>query len=167
MCTARTTRPARFAVSSSRGDLQRIYPAGCHWTAQQRFRCRKCAGADPRTEMFRLPPVNLICTDAEGKTTRREVKPMILALTASRWKLVAWCRLRDGVRWFTLTGIQRATVTRHPFTRYQIEEIGEPPTWRTQSISENRFGERTIDSSSRRAMSVKSRGHLASSSIRH
>ena len=92
--------------------------------------------------MFRLPPVNLTCTDAEGKTTRREVKPMIFALTASRWKLVAWCRLRDGVRWFTFTGIQRATVTRHPFTRYQIEEIGEPPTWHTQSISENRFGER-------------------------
>ena len=72
--------------------------------------------------------VNLTYTDADGQTTRREVEPMIFALTAGQWKLVAWCRLREGIRWFTLTRIQRATVTRHPCTGYQIEEIGEPPT---------------------------------------
>ena len=77
--------------------------------------------------MFRLSPVNLTYTDAEGQTTRREVEPMIFALTAGQWKLVAWCRLRDGIRWFTLTRIQRETVTRHPCTGHQIEELGEPP----------------------------------------
>ena len=60
--------------------------------------------------------VNLTYTDAEGQTTRREVEPMIFALTAGQWKLVAWCRLREGIRWFALTRIQRATVTRHPCT---------------------------------------------------
>ena len=72
--------------------------------------------------------VKLTYTDAEGQTTRHEVKPMIFALTAGQWKLVGWCRLRDGLRWFTLTMIQRATVTRHPCTGHQIEGIGEPPT---------------------------------------
>ena len=72
--------------------------------------------------------VNLTYTDAEGQTTRREVEPMIFALTAGQWKLVAWCRLRDGIRWFALTRIQRATDTRHPCTGHQIEEIGKPPT---------------------------------------
>ena len=72
--------------------------------------------------------VNITYTDAEGQTTRREVEPMIFALTAGQWKLIAWCRLRKGIRWFTLTRIQRATVTRHPCTGHQIEEIGEPPT---------------------------------------
>ncbi|TFD85514.1 helix-turn-helix transcriptional regulator [Cryobacterium serini] len=72
--------------------------------------------------------VNLTYTAAEGQTTRREVEPMIFALTAGQWKLVAWCRLREGIRWFALTRIQRATVTRHPCTGHQIEEIGKPPT---------------------------------------
>ena len=72
--------------------------------------------------------VNLTYTDAEGQITRREVEEMIFALTAGQWKLVAWCRLRAGIRWFTLARIQRATVTRHPCTGHQIEKIGEPPT---------------------------------------
>ena len=75
-----------------------------------------------------LVTVNLTCIDAEGQTTRREVEPMVFALTAGQWKLVTWCRLREGIRWFTPTRIRRATVARHPCTGHQIEEIGEPPT---------------------------------------
>jgi predicted DNA-binding transcriptional regulator YafY len=71
--------------------------------------------------------INLTYTDAKGESTRREVEPMIFALTRRRWMLVAWCRLRDGVRWFDLTRIQSATATRHPCTGHQIDEIGSPP----------------------------------------
>jgi len=72
--------------------------------------------------------VNLTFTDAEGQTKRREAEPMIFALTAGHWKLIAFYRLRESIRCFTPTRIQRATVTRHPCTGHQLEEIGEPPT---------------------------------------
>lgn len=71
--------------------------------------------------------VNLTYTDAQGQSTRREVEPMIFAFTGRRWLLVAWCRLRNDVRWFDLTRIGSATATHHPCTGHKIEEIGTPP----------------------------------------
>jgi predicted DNA-binding transcriptional regulator YafY len=71
--------------------------------------------------------VNLTYTDDQGRTTRREVEPMIFALTGGRWLLVAWCRLRDDVRWFNLSRIVRATATRRPCSGHDVQEIGTPP----------------------------------------
>lgn len=71
--------------------------------------------------------VNLSYTDAQGRSTRREVEPMIFALTDGRWLLIAWCRLRDDVRWFDLSRIGRATATRRPCTGHDVTEIGTPP----------------------------------------
>ena len=71
--------------------------------------------------------VNLTYTDAQGQSTRREVEPMIFAFTGRRWLLVAWCRLRDDVRWFDLARIGSATATRHPCTGHTVDEIGTPP----------------------------------------
>ena len=71
--------------------------------------------------------VNLTYTDARGRRTRREVEPMIFALTGGRWLLVAWCRLRDDVRWFDLSRIRGATATRHRCIGHQVSEIGTPP----------------------------------------
>ncbi len=71
--------------------------------------------------------VNLAYTNAQGSSTRREVEPMIFALTGGRWLLVAWCRLREDVRWFTLSHIQAATATHHPCTGHHLSEIGTPP----------------------------------------
>jgi len=71
--------------------------------------------------------VNLAYTDAQGRSTRREVEPMIFALTGGRWLLVGWCRLRDDVRWFDLSRIQAATTTRNPCTGHHVTEIGTPP----------------------------------------
>jgi predicted DNA-binding transcriptional regulator YafY len=70
---------------------------------------------------------NITYTDARGHSTRREVEPMIFALTAGRWLLVAWCRLRDDIRWFDLSRIRTATTTRHPCTGHHLSEIGTPP----------------------------------------
>jgi predicted DNA-binding transcriptional regulator YafY len=72
--------------------------------------------------------VHIGYTDARGRDTRREVEPMIFALTDGRWQLVAWCRLRDDVRWFDLHRIHRADATRHPCSGHDISEIGVPPT---------------------------------------
>jgi predicted DNA-binding transcriptional regulator YafY len=71
--------------------------------------------------------VTLSYTDENGETTQREVEPIIFALTAGRWLLVAWCRLRDDVRWFNPTRIHHATLTRRPCTGHRIDEIGPPP----------------------------------------
>ena len=71
--------------------------------------------------------VNLAYTDANGATTRREVEPMIFAFRHGRWLLVAWCRLRDDVRWFDLSRIDSATITRHHCTGHAFSEIGTPP----------------------------------------
>ncbi len=71
--------------------------------------------------------VNLAYTDAQGRNTQREVEPLIFALTGGRWLLVAWCRLRNDVRWFNLSGIRRASATRRPCTGHEVDEIGTPP----------------------------------------
>ena len=71
--------------------------------------------------------VNIAYTDAQGRSTRREVEPMIFALTGGRWLLVGWCRLRDGVRWFDLSRIHTATATRNSCTGHHFAEIGAPP----------------------------------------
>ncbi len=79
--------------------------------------------------------VNLAYIDAQGHSTRREVEPMIFALTGGRWLLVAWCRLRDAVRWFDLSRIPAATATHRPCTGHDVQEIGLPPaTARTVGI---------------------------------
>nr|WP_245190011.1 WYL domain-containing protein [Leucobacter exalbidus] len=71
--------------------------------------------------------VNLTYLDAKHHETQREVEPMIFALAEDRWRLIAWCRLRDEVRWFNLERIQRATATRTPCAGHHIDEIGTPP----------------------------------------
>jgi len=52
---------------------------------------------------------------------------MIFALTRGRWLLVAWCRLRDDIRWFDLFRIRDAIATRRPCTGHDVSEIGTPP----------------------------------------
>ena len=56
--------------------------------------------------------VNLRYSDSSGNLTRREVEPMIFALTDGRWFLVGWCRLRQDIRWFRLDRVIGATPTR-------------------------------------------------------
>ena len=73
--------------------------------------------------------VNLTYVDAKGQGTQREVEPMIFALTGGRWLLVAWCTLRDEIRWFALSRVQQATATRSPCAGHHIDEIGPPPQW--------------------------------------
>lgn len=80
----------------------------------------EAATADQRT-------VRIAYTDRRGLSTRREVEPMIFAFAFGRWYLVAWCRLRDAVRWFDLTRVERATVTRRSCTGHPVGQIGRPP----------------------------------------
>lgn len=65
--------------------------------------------------------------DAAGTETRRDVEPVIFASNEGRWYLIAWCRLRNGMRWFLLSRIARASVTKQPCSGHSVAEIGEPP----------------------------------------
>jgi predicted DNA-binding transcriptional regulator YafY len=44
--------------------------------------------------------VRLVYRDRDGAQTRREVEPLGTIGKGGDWYLVAWCRLRDGVRAF-------------------------------------------------------------------
>jgi len=63
----------------------------------------------------------------DGRASRRRVEPVLLAHTDGRWYLVAWCRDRDGMRWFRLDRVERADVTTEPYVPRLVEEVGAPP----------------------------------------
>ena len=66
-------------------------------------------------------------TAADGTTTTRDVEPVLFASTNGQWYLVGWCRLRDAMRWFTVSRIERASVTSTACGGHTVHEVGEPP----------------------------------------
>jgi predicted DNA-binding transcriptional regulator YafY len=71
--------------------------------------------------------VRIRYTSRGGATTTRDVEPVLFASTNGQWYLVGWCRLRDAMRWFTVSRIERASVTSTACTGHAIHEVGEPP----------------------------------------
>lgn len=65
--------------------------------------------------------------DQSGTLTRRHVDPQLLARAQGTWYLIAWCRLRDGVRWFRLDRIETASLTATTARDIDLAEIGRPP----------------------------------------
>ena len=74
---------------------------------------------------------------ADGAATRRDVEPILFANTNGTWYLSGWCRLRDAVRWFSVSRIRRASVTCEPCTGHAVAESGTPPPTAT-SVRINR-----------------------------
>lgn len=66
-------------------------------------------------------------TSRDGTTTTRDVEPVLFASTSGRWYLVGWCSLRDAMRWFAVSRIERASVTQTACSGHTIHEVGEPP----------------------------------------
>ncbi|MEO3941601.1 WYL domain-containing protein [Paenarthrobacter nicotinovorans] len=66
-------------------------------------------------------------TSGDGSTTIRDVEPVLFASTNGQWYLVGWCRLRDAIRWFIVSRIERASVTKTACSGHTIHEVGEPP----------------------------------------
>ena len=71
--------------------------------------------------------VRLRYTAGDGTTTARDVEPVLFASTNGQWYLVGWCRLRDAMRWFAVSRIERASVTTTPCAGHAVDEVGEPP----------------------------------------
>jgi predicted DNA-binding transcriptional regulator YafY len=66
-------------------------------------------------------------TSKNGTETARDVEPVVFASTNNQWYLVAWCQTRDAMRWFAVTRIARAHVTKTSCSGHSISEVGEPP----------------------------------------
>ncbi|MEF3402990.1 helix-turn-helix transcriptional regulator [Agromyces sp. CCNWLW203] len=71
--------------------------------------------------------VRIRYTSREGATTTRDVEPVLFASPNGQWYLVGWCRLRNAMRWFTVSRIERASVTKTACGGHSIHEVGEPP----------------------------------------
>jgi len=71
--------------------------------------------------------IRLRYTAADGATSTRDVEPLLFASTNGQWYLVGWCQLRDAIRWFTVSRIERASVTQTACSGHTIREVGEPP----------------------------------------
>jgi predicted DNA-binding transcriptional regulator YafY len=65
--------------------------------------------------------------DGKGAASRREVEPQLLARTADREYLVAWCRERQAVRWFRADRIEAAELTAERAPRRDPASFGAPP----------------------------------------
>lgn len=71
--------------------------------------------------------VRIRYVSGSGIATTRDVEPVLFASTNGRWYLIGWCRLRDAMRWFALSRIEKATVTRAACSGHSVAEVGEPP----------------------------------------
>jgi predicted DNA-binding transcriptional regulator YafY len=71
--------------------------------------------------------VRIRYTSGTGSTTTRDVEPVLFASTNGQWYLVGWCRMRDAMRWFTVSRVERASVTSVSCRGHTVAEVGEPP----------------------------------------
>lgn len=71
--------------------------------------------------------IRLRYTSRAGITTTRDVEPVLFASTNGQWYLIGWCWMRDAMRWFTVSRIEQATVTKTVCSGHTIGEVGEPP----------------------------------------
>lgn len=72
--------------------------------------------------------VRIRYADAAGSPTQRDVEPILFAARHGTWYLIAWCQLREAVRWFSVERIRTAKVTTRACTGHTVAEVGEPPT---------------------------------------
>ncbi|RJN32773.1 helix-turn-helix transcriptional regulator [Nesterenkonia natronophila] len=71
--------------------------------------------------------VRIRYTSGSGTTTVRDVEPVLFASTNDQWHLVGWCRVRDAMRWFAVSRITGASVTKTACGDHTIQEVGKPP----------------------------------------
>ncbi len=64
--------------------------------------------------------------DGQGRTSSREIEPMVFARTGGRWFALAWCRERQAGRWFRLDRIQRVHLTKIKAPTRQLDDVFGP-----------------------------------------
>ena len=71
--------------------------------------------------------VRIRYTSRPGITTIRDVEPVLFASTNGQWYFIGWCRVRDAMRWFTMSRIEGASVTGAACSGHTLDEVGKPP----------------------------------------
>lgn len=71
--------------------------------------------------------VRISYTSADGTNTSRDVEPVLFASSGGQWYLIGWCRLRNAMRWFLISRVEKARVTNSPCTGHTVAEVGVPP----------------------------------------
>lgn len=71
--------------------------------------------------------VRIRYVSGDGGATTRDVEPILFGSTDGRWYLIGWCRLRNAIRWFRLSRVEHAAVTKTPCTGHSVAEVGAPP----------------------------------------
>ena len=96
------------------------------WTTTRRQRSRAARDIDTAIKEQRV--VVLTYAGADGEVTVRRVDPLQFANTGGHWYLLAYCRLRQGGRWFRLDRITDARLTKERSQPYDVATvIGTPP----------------------------------------
>jgi predicted DNA-binding transcriptional regulator YafY len=66
--------------------------------------------------------------DGKGRASRRVVEPQLLSRSSDHWYLVAWCRERQGPRWFREDRIETIELTDETAPRRDPGLFGAPST---------------------------------------
>ena len=94
-----------------------------------------------RSPLHRRPPAAAVVEEAvlrrrvlairyrsgSGEVTRRRVEPVFLARPGAHWFLAAWCRERQGPRWFRWDRIEAADLTADVAPEHDPAVFGTPP----------------------------------------
>ncbi len=77
--------------------------------------------------VLRRRVVSIRYRSGAGETSRRRVEPVFLARMVGHWYLAAWCRERQGPRWFRWDRIEGADLTSEQAPDRDPSVFGTPP----------------------------------------
>jgi predicted DNA-binding transcriptional regulator YafY len=106
---ATAMRKLVFAMSSEDAQSARDLAARVHFLRDDRIPERV-----PRLISDALTDrkvLRIVYSDRSGAETSREIEPLGYVESSGAWILIAWCRLRNGVRAFRIDRIRDVTVT--------------------------------------------------------
>jgi predicted DNA-binding transcriptional regulator YafY len=95
------------------------------WVSAEKSRSEELHAAVERAVAQRRVVV-LSYRDGQGRASRREVEPQLLARSSSSWYLVAWCRERQAPRWFRADRIEGVQLTAETAPRRDPALFGAP-----------------------------------------
>lgn len=88
---------------------------------------RSCAAPEAEDALDGKRTLAIRYSDGEGRETELRVDPQLLGGTFGHWYLVAYCHVRESIRWFRLDRITAAHLTAQASTDRPVSDIGVPP----------------------------------------
>ena len=106
------------------GDAERL--GSRVWVREPPHR-RSPAAAVVEEALLRRRVLAIRYRSGSGEVTRRRVEPVFLARPGIHWQLAAWCRERQGPRWFRWDRIEAADLTAETAPDHDPAIFGTPP----------------------------------------